>query len=163
MQHFPADKFAREILMDLIRPLRKEALIVTTILAAVVWAWSGRVGAQDEPKSGPAQERSDNAAHPTMHLTGCVERGVIPGTFMLTQVHMADTGAAAEGTEPGRPPGTSGATSGRPMTAERPDAHAAPADRYTLRSLERGSDLGKFVGKRVAITGRLTATHPSLA
>jgi hypothetical protein len=38
---------------------------------------------------------------------------------MLTQVHMADTGAAAEGTEPGRPPGTSEATSSRPMTAER--------------------------------------------
>jgi len=99
--------------MDLIRPLRKEALIVTTILAAVVWAWSGRVAAQDEPKSGPAQERSDNAAHPTTHLTGCVERGVIPGSFMLTQVHIADTGA--------------------------------------------GSGLGKVVGKRVAITGRLTA------
>jgi hypothetical protein len=46
---------------------------------------------------------------------------------MLTQVHIADT--AARGTEPGRLPGTSGTSNDRPMTGERPDAHAVPADR----------------------------------
>src|SRR4051794_10822255 len=35
----------------------------------------------------PAGEpRRDNAAHPTLHVTGCIEPGVIAGTFMLTQV-----------------------------------------------------------------------------
>jgi hypothetical protein len=145
--------------MDLTRPLRKATLVTTTIVAAVVCACSGRVAAggdQDEAPSRPAQEPVGNdAAHPTLQLTGCVERGVIPGSFMLTQVRMADT--AAQGTEPGRPPGTSGTSNDRPMTGERPDGHAVPADRCTLRSLERGTDLGEFVGKRVAITGRLTA------
>ena len=145
--------------MDLIRPPRKEALIVTTILAAVVLAWSGRVAAatgQDQA-SRPAQERGNNSAHPAVHLTGCVERGVIPGSFMLTQVRLVGTDAAAGGTEPARPPGTSGTSNGRATTGGRPDAHAVLADRYTLRSLERGTDLGELVGKRVAITGRLTA------
>jgi hypothetical protein len=147
--------------MNLTRPLRKATLVTAAFLAAVVWACSGHVAAargQDEATSRPAQERGgDNAAHPTMHLTGCVERGVIPGSFMLTQVRVAGTDGVAGGTETGRPPGTSGTSDGRSMAGERPDAHAVPADRYTLRSLERGTDLGEFVGKRVAITGRLTA------
>jgi hypothetical protein len=142
--------------MNLTRPLRN-----ATLLGAVVWACSGGdavAAGQDKAKSLPAQEPGgDNAAHPTLHLTGCVERGVIPGSFMLTQVNIAGTDAPARGTGPGRPPGTSGTSNDRPMAGERPDAHAVPADRYTLRSLERGTDLGEFVGKRVAITGRLTA------
>jgi hypothetical protein len=106
----------------------------------------------------PAKEpRNDNAAHPTMHVTGCIERGVIPGSFMLTQVDVAGTDAAAGTTTPGGSPGTSGQADDRAMAGERVDAHAAPAQTYTLRSLERGTDLDKYIGKRVAVTGRLTA------
>jgi hypothetical protein len=159
LQRRPADVFAREFPMDLTRPLRKATLVSTTSLA-LVWACSGRVaaaGGQDEA-SRPAQEGGrSNSAHPTMHLTGCVERGVIPGSFMLTQVRIMGTDAAARATESVRPPGTSGTSNGRTTTGGGPDAHDVPADRYTLRSLERGTDLGEFVGKRVAITGRLTA------
>jgi hypothetical protein len=65
------DILAREIPMDLTRPLRKATLV-------------------------PAQKRcGNNAAHPASHLTGCVERGDIPGSFMLTQVRVAGTDTVA--------------------------------------------------------------------
>jgi hypothetical protein len=101
--------------------------------------------------------RDDNAAHPTMHVTGCIERGTIAGSFVLTQVDVAGTDAGAGSTIPGGSRGTSGQADDRAMAGERADAHAVPARTYTLRSLERGSDLGQYVGKRVAVTGRLTA------
>ena len=94
----------------------------------------------------PAGEpRRDNAAHPTMHITGCVEPGVIAGTFMLTQVDLAGTDAGAGSTIPGGSRGTSGQADDRAMAGERADAHTAAAATYTLRSLERGTDLRKFV------------------
>jgi hypothetical protein len=157
-----ADTFPREDLMSPTRPLRNGSLMVASMLiAAAACACSGRdggAGGQDDATSRPAQEqRDENAAHPTMHLTGCVERGVIPGSFMLTQVRTAATDAGTGNPVPGGSPGTSGQSDDRATAGGRSDAHAVPADRYTLRSLARGTDLGKFVGKRVAITGRLTA------
>ena len=105
----------------------------------------------------PAGEpRGDNAAHPTMHLTGCIEPGVIAGSFMLTQVDVIGTDAGAGSTSSNGSPGTSGRTDDRAMAGGRADAHAA-APTYTVRSLERGTDLRKYVGKRVAVIGRLTA------
>jgi hypothetical protein len=91
-----------------------------------------------------------------MHLTGCIERGVIPGSFMLTQVDVAGTDGAAS-TIPGGSPGTSGQADDRVLAGNRTDADIATTPTYTLRSLERGTDLGKYIGKRVAVTGRLTA------
>jgi hypothetical protein len=106
----------------------------------------------------PAGEpRRDNSTHPTMHITGCIEPGVIAGTFMLTQVDVAGTDAGAGSTIPGGSPGTSGQADDRAMAGERADAHTAPAVTYTVRSLERGTDLRKYVGQRVAVIGRLTA------
>jgi hypothetical protein len=118
--------------------------------------------ARTEPSAPQAERptnppRDDNAAHPTMHITGCIERGVIAGSFVLTQVEVAGTKAGAGSTVPGESPGTRGHADDRAMAGERADAHAVPARTYTLRSLERGSDLGQYIGKRVAVTGRLTA------
>jgi hypothetical protein len=91
-----------------------------------------------------------------MHLTGCIERGVIPGSFMLTQVDVAGTDGAAS-TIPGGSPGTSGQADDRALAGNRTDADITTTPTYTLRSLERGTDLGKYIGKRVTVTGRLTA------
>jgi hypothetical protein len=101
-------------------------------------------------------ERAADTAHPTMRVTGCIERGVIPGSFMLTQVDVAGTDGAAS-TIPGGSPGTSGQADDRALAGNRTDADIATTPTYTLRSLERGTDLGKYIGKRVAVTGRLTA------
>src|SRR4051812_21509787 len=114
--------------------------------------------ANTRPTERPAAEpRRDNAARPTMHITGCIEPGVIAGTFMLTQVEGAGTDADAGSTVPGGSPGASGQAHDPANTGERADAHTAAAATYTIRSLERGTDLDKYAGKRVAVIGRLTA------
>ena len=95
------------------------------------------------------QPRGDNPAHPTMQVTGCVERGVIAGSFVLTQVDGSGSGDPV-GTGPNKVPEPNLQTpQGWPATAMRTTRQPRP----TLRSLNRGSDLGKFVGKRVAVTG----------
>src|SRR5829696_6330921 len=45
-----------------------------------------------------------DAAHPTMRLTGCIERGVIPGSFMLTQVDVPGSDGTGASTIPGGSP-----------------------------------------------------------
>ena len=75
---------------------------------------------------------------------------------MLTQVDVAGTDGAAS-TIPGGSPGTSGQADDRALAGNRTDADIATTPTYTLRSLERGTDLGKYIGKRVTVTGRLTA------
>ena len=145
--HSPAEVLAREFPTDPTRPLRNVTLVTTTILAAVVRACSGRVAAargQDQI-SRAAQERGNNSADPAMHVTGCVERGLFREASCSRR--------CASWAQTARHKRTS---NGRPTTGGRSDAHAVLADRYTLRSLERGADLGEFVGKRMAITRRLT-------
>jgi hypothetical protein len=118
-------------------------------------------GARPQANASRAERPTDTApmsdgARPTMHLTGCIERGVIPGSFMLTQVDVAGTDGAAS-TIPGGSPGTSGQADDRALAGNRTDADITTTPTYTLRSLERGTDLGKYIGKRVTVTGRLTA------
>ena len=136
------------------------------LLAVACNRGESRADAHDQANTPPAERpasepRRDNAAHPTMHVTGCIEPGVIAGTFMLTQVDVGGTEASTEGgagsTSPGASPATNGQADDRAMPGERADAHAAAAPTYTVRSLERGTDLRKYVGKRVAVIGRLTA------
>lgn len=141
---------------------------VASILAACVLttvAWDrGEATANAHEQSNPPQAGrpagaapTADAAHQTLHLIGCIERGVIPGSFMLTQVDVAGTDGAAASTIPGGSPGTSGQADDRAMAGNRTDADISTTQTYTLRSLERGTDLGKYIGKRVAVTGRLTA------
>jgi hypothetical protein len=118
-------------------------------------------GARPQANASQAERPTDaapraDAARPTMHLTGCIERGVIPGSFMLTRVDVAGTDGAAS-TIPGGSPGTSGQADDRALAGNRTDADITTTPTYTLRSLERGTDLGKYIGKRVTVTGRLTA------
>src|SRR5215218_4136086 len=92
-----------------------------------------RADAHDQANTPPAERpasepRRDNAAHPTMHVTGCIEPGVIAGTFMLTQVDVGGTEASTEagaGTTSLGSPATSGHADDRAMPAERADAHTA--------------------------------------
>jgi hypothetical protein len=121
---------------------RAASLMATCALTVVACGAGERIADAHTQASAPQagrsahEPRNDNAAHPAMNVTGCIERGVIPGSFMLTHVTVAGTDAGA---------------------GKRADAHTAPAQTYTLRSLERGTDLGSFVGKRVVVVGRLTA------
>ena len=115
------------------------------VLAVACHCGEATAGAQqtaDTPATErPANEpRRDNAAHPTMHMTGCIEPGVIAGTFMLTQVDVAGTDAGAGSGSPG----TSGQADEHALAGERADAHTAAAATYTVRSLERGTDLRKY-------------------
>jgi hypothetical protein len=133
----------------------------------------GQAGAGD---TGLLQEQGQQ-----VQLTGCVERGVIPGSFMLTSVRMDGQQAATGDLRPlpgmtdeqGRPigrdqqaegpgaaaRGTSGMTDaeGRPMGHGQPDqfgGEQAIHDTYTLRAVD-GTNLGEYVGQRVAVEGRL--------
>jgi len=91
--------------------------------------------------------RGDAAADDLrVNLTGCMERGAIPGSFVLTHVSTAANGSVGtEGTT-----GTSGSTASGGHSAA---VAGATGDTYTVMSGDR-SDLGKYVGKRVTVTGR---------
>jgi hypothetical protein len=138
------------------------AIVAACALSAVACErGEADAGARPQAHASQAERPTDaapraDAAHPTMHLTGCIERGVIPGSFMLTQVDVAGTDRAAS-TIPGGSPGTSGQADDRKLAGNRTDADITTTPTYTLRSLERGTDLGKYIGKRVTVTGRLTA------
>jgi hypothetical protein len=133
----------------------------------------GQAGAGD---TGLLQEQGQQ-----VQLTGCVERGVIPGSFMLTSVRMDGQQAATVDPRPlpgmtdeqGRPigrdqqaegpgaaaRGTSGMTDteGRPMGQGQPGQFGGQQpvhDTYTLRAVD-GTNLGEYIGQRVAVEGRL--------
>jgi hypothetical protein len=118
-----------------------------------------------------------------VQLTGCVERGVIPGSFMLTSVRMDGQQAAAGDLRPlpgmtdeqGRPigrdqqagadaaRGTSGMTDaeGGPMGQGQPGQFGGEQpvhDTYTLRAVD-GRNLGEYVGQRVAVEGRFVTNQ----
>jgi hypothetical protein len=82
----------------------------------------------------------DPTAEMRVNLTGCMERGTIPGSFVLTH-------ASTEGN--GQTEGATGTTGTEGATAET----GTVTRTYTVRS-EDGTDLGKYVGKRVALSGR---------
>ena len=144
---------------------RRRGALATLVAACALTVACDRSGTADmgeQANAAGAARPADgvppgNAAHPTMRLTGCIERGVIPGSFMLTQVDVAGTDGTAATTIPGGSPGTSGQADDRALAGNRTDTDMATAQTYTLRSLEHGTDLGQFLGKRVTVTGRLTA------
>ena len=142
---------------------RGRALLVAVCAVSAAACGRGETVARVPGSAGSAQAqrevkqpRSDNPAHPTMQVTGCIERGVIGGSFVLTQVDGSGSGAPV-GTGPNEVPEAEQICRNAPGVAGNGDAHNTPAATYTLRSLDRGSDLGKFVGNRVAVAGRLTA------
>src|SRR5215213_3329113 len=72
--------------------MRTTASVVAAcaLLAVACNRGEGTADAHDQANTPPAERpasepRHDNAAHPTMRVTGCIEPGVIAGTFMLTQ------------------------------------------------------------------------------
>jgi hypothetical protein len=90
-----------------------------------------------------------------VQLTGCVERGVIPGSYTLTAVRTDGQGLGL-----GETRGTTGATTeGSESAWGDTDVHPqggapyATSDSYTLRAVD-GTNLGDLVGQRVRVEGR---------
>ena len=130
----------------------------TAAIAAVAAAAQIACGTSDRQRGGAADRTADqrdaSSAAPEdmrVNLTGCVERGTIPGSFVLT--HVSTAGNIPGGTE--GTTGTSGSVSGGNNSAATSGAGAA-GDTYTVTSGD-GTDLGQYVGKRVTVTGRFAA------
>jgi hypothetical protein len=127
----------------------------TAALAALAAAAQLACGASDRQRGGAAErtpdQRDASAAgyapeDMRVNLTGCLERGTIPGSFVLTHVETV-------GNEAGRAAGATG-TSGNNSAAT--SSGNAAGDAYTVAS-GKGEDLGQYVGKRVTVTGRFAA------
>jgi hypothetical protein len=108
------------------------------LAAAVALAASAQLacGTGRESTEGTA-DRASRADDAPVRLSGCVERGAIPGSFVLTHATTAVP-------EPGQAQGPGGWT---PATGP-----AAPGESYTVMTGD-GTDLGAYVGKRVVVSG----------
>jgi hypothetical protein len=108
-------------------------------------------GAADRTPGGRDASAAGSAAEDRrVNLTGCLERGAIPGSFVLTRV-------STKGNDAGHPQdatGTSGSAGDTNRAAT--SSGAATGDTYTVTS-GNGDDLGQYVGKRVSVTGRFAA------
>ena len=106
-------------------------------------AEDARYGMADTDQPGMF-ERDDRR----IQVTGCVERGVIPSSFMLTSATVAGTGT--EGAV-----GTTGIAGEREaVEPAEPAMDGAESDVFTLRALD-GRNLGQYVGQRVSVEGTL--------
>jgi hypothetical protein len=92
----------------------------------------------ERASSSATTNQSPGQATARVTLGGCLDRGVIPGTFVLR------TDQAATGTSGGPEPG----------------GGAGTATEYTIRSLE-GRSLDDYVGKRVRLSGHFEPAHAS--
>jgi hypothetical protein len=112
------------------RRSRTAGLAIVVALAAVQLA-CGRTSSESKATDADAGSipGGDAVQSADVDVTGCVERGAIPGSFVLTHASPESGGGAS---------GSAGAGS---------DAT------YTVMAGD-GSDLGRFVGKRVAVKGR---------
>jgi hypothetical protein len=131
----------------------------TATLAAFAAAAQLACGTSDRQRGGAADrtpdQRDASAAgyapeDMRVNLTGCLERGVIPGSFVLTHVSTAGNNAGRTGGTTG----TSGSSSGNNGAAT--SAGNAGGDTYTVAS-GNGEDLGQYIGKRVTVAGRFAA------
>jgi hypothetical protein len=115
--------------------------VAVAVAAQVACGTSDRQAeTEDQSPAAAAADAVNPTAEVRVNLTGCMERGTIPGSFVLTHASTEGTGQTegATGTA-----GTEGATA----------ATGTVTTTYTVRS-EDGTDLGKYVGKRVALSGR---------
>ncbi len=131
----------------------------TAVIAALAATAPIACGTSDRQRGGAADRTADKRDASSagyapddmrVNLTGCIERGTIPGPFVLTHVSTA-------GNVPGRTEGatgTSGSAGGNNSAAT--SGSGAAGDTYTVTSGD-GTDLGHYVGKRVTVTGRFAA------
>jgi hypothetical protein len=106
-------------------------------LAAVQLACGGTSPESRSPEGDAGSSPGGDAIQSAdVSVTGCMERGAIPGSFVLTHASTESQGGSE---------GTSGTAAG--------GAGHAAGESYTVMAGD-GSDLGRFVGKRVAVTGR---------
>lgn len=142
---------------------RQGSRLLTAALLCGAMAFTGACEARDpgeaDATTTPGATTDPVAERQFVTLTGCVQRGVGTGEYVLASV---GTGGVL---------GTSGETDDqdRSWTAESADTaeaqgQVAAATSYRLVTMGEGENLDEFVGQRVAATGRLapeTAAQPA--
>lgn len=104
----------------------------------------------------PPGAMADRSAGSVVTLTGCLQRGVAPGEYVLASVGTAGViGTTGEAEDQGR------SWTVDPAETDRAAGRVASATSYRLVTMGEREDLEQYHGQRVAVRGRLAPETPA--
>jgi collagen type VII alpha len=118
---------------------------MTALCLAAVASWVMAAGAQQSTME--QSQKSSTKSAKTVTLTGCLEEGLTPGTYLLKNATGAGDSWSSSTT------GTSGTSGTSGMAGESMSGSESPANEIVELMAAKGVDLKAHVGHKVEVTG----------
>jgi hypothetical protein len=138
---------------------RQGSRLLTAALMCGAMAFTGACQARDpgevDSTTNPGMAADAAAQRQMLTLTGCVQRGVGAGEYVLASVGTSGVLGTTGDDQQAR------SWTVEPGDTDRAQGRVAAATSYRLVTMGEGENLEEFVGQRVAARGRLAAEAPA--